>query len=470
MRSCWPDAASTTLCILCSFNPTRPMKPELITAGMLCLLIGVAPDLFAQSRILDLRQQAEVQDAWLERRVAIALPDLMRRADIDLWLVAGREYNEDPVLRTLIPATWLSARRRTILLIHDAGTGQPLETLAVARYDVGTLFRQAWDPAAEPDQWRRTAALIAERNPRRIGINTSANFALADGLTHSEYEGLRAALGEDLGSRLVSAEALAIGWLEKRIPEEMIVYQQICRIAHEIIAEGFSSTAIQPGVTTTEDLVWWFRERVRTLGLNTWFHPSVSLQRADQPVSDHTSEVLRRTRDSGTILPGDLLHVDFGITYLGLNTDTQQHAYVLRAGERQAPDGLIQALAGGNRLQDILTAEFRTGRSGNEILRAALKQAERESITASIYTHPLGYHGHAAGPAIGMWDQQQGVSGTGDYPVYPDTAYSIELYAETPIDGWNRPVRIKLEEDAFFDGESMRYIDGRQKALHLIGH
>ena len=169
------------------------------------------------------------------------------------------------------------------------------------------------------------------------------------------------------------------------------------------------------------------------------------------------------------IQPGDLLHVDFGITYLGLNTDTQQHAYVLRAGETQARDELIAALARGNRLQEILTAEFKTGRTGNEILLAALEQARRESISATIYTHPLGYHGHAAGPTIGMWDQQQGVPGTGDYPLYPDTAYSIELYAETRIDAWQRTVRIKLEEDAFFDGKAMRYIDGRQTALHLIG-
>ena len=445
------------------------MRSECLALTLGALLFGLSPGAEAQSHILDLREQAQLKDAWLERRVAITLPDLMRRADIDLWVVAGREYNEDPLLRTMIPATWLSARRRTVLLIHDTGGEQPLETLAVARYDVGRVFRQSWDPEIEPDQWRHAAALIAERNPRRIGINVSTNFALADGLTHTEYEGLRTALGDALSSRLVSAEALAVGWLETRIPEEMIVYQQICRIAHEIIAEGFSSTAIQPGVTTTEDLVWWFRERVRGLGLDTWFHPSVSVQRADQPTTDHTSEVLRRTQDSGTILPGDLLHVDFGITYLGLNTDTQQHAYVLRAGETQAPDELIAALARGNRLQDILTAEFKTGRTGNEILLAALEQARRESISASIYTHPLGYHGHAAGPTIGMWDQQQGVPGTGDYPLYPDTAYSIELYAETRIDAWQRTVRIKLEEDAFFDGKAMRYIDGRQTALHLIG-
>jgi hypothetical protein len=223
-------------------------------------------------------------------------------------------------------------------------------------------------------------------------------------------------------------------------------------------------------VTTTEDLVWWFRERVRARGLTDWFHPSVSVQRAEVGTTDHRTEVLRRTRDGGPILPGDLLHVDFGITYLGLNTDTQQHAYVLREAENAAPSELADALKVGNRLQDILTGEFTTGRTGNEILRAALEKAAQEGIVASIYTHPIGYHGHAAGPTIGMWDQQQGVPGSGDYPLYPNTAYSIELYAERPIASWNRTVRIKLEEDAFFDGTSVSYIDGRQTELLLIGN
>ena len=172
--------------------------------------------------------------------------------------------------------------------------------------------------------------------------------------------------------------------------------------------------------------------------------------------------------ESDVILPGDLLHVDFGITYLRLNTDTQQHAYVLRPGESDAPDELKIALANGNRLQDILTNNIVEGRTGNEILRMSLNQAKDEGITPSIYTHPIGYHGHAAGTTIGMWDQQDGVPGDGDYPIHPNTAYSIELYAETDIPSWGKPVRIRLEEDAFYDGESTWYIDGRQKALLLI--
>ncbi len=407
--------------------------------------------------ILDMQDRAAVVDRWLEERVRTVLPPLMRREGIDLWLIIGREYNEDPVLKTMLPATWLSARRRTMLLIHDPGGSEPLETLAVARYSVGEVFKQAWDPEAEPDQWRRLAELIEERDPARIGINLSADFALADGLATTEHELLQAALAPELRSRLTSAEGLAIGWLETRTESEMIVYQQICAIAHQIIAEGLSEAVIQPGVTTVADVQWWYRERVRGLKLTSWFHPSVSIQRRGQ--TDAPARVIQ---------PGDLLHVDFGITYLRLNTDTQQHAYVLEPGETEAPAYLTEAFATGNRLQDILTENFVAGRTGNEILAAARAAAVAEGITPSIYTHPIGYHGHAAGPTIGLWDQQGGVPGKGDYPLYPNTAHSIELAAIFELPGFSPPMRIKLEEDAFFDGQSVRYINGRQTRLHLI--
>lgn len=440
------------------------MKIRLVTA----IFLLVNPVLvLSDTGILPMQERAAVIDRWLTHRVQTVLPDLMRRAEIDLWVIISREYNEDPVIRTFLPSTWQSARRRTILLVYDPGAGQPLETLAVARYAVGEMFEKAWDKEEHGEQWARLASLIEERDPQRIGLNYSETFALADGISRTEYDLFREALPSRLRDRIVSAENLAIGWLETRSDQEMAAYPQIVRIAHEILAEGLSESVIQPGVTTTDDIVWWYRDRIRALKLTTWFHPSVSVDRADQPEVDMKT-ALATEDGANIIMPGDLLHVDFGITYLRLNTDTQQHAYILRPGETDAPEGLKRALARGNQLQDILTSNFVTGRSGNEILARSLAQAEDEGITASIYTHPIGYHGHAAGPTIGLWDQQDGVPGRGDYPLYPNTAHSIELYAETPVAAWGKNVRISLEEDAFFDGENTWYIDGRQKALLLV--
>ena len=320
---------------------------------------------------------------------------------------------------------------------------------------------------AQPDQWARLAEVVAERDPRRIAVNRSATFALADGMTHSEFDGMLTALPERFHGRIVSGEPLAIGWLETRIPEEMAVYPHVVKLAQQIIADGFSEAVITPGVTSTEDVEWWYRDRIRALGLTTWFHPSVSVQRAES--GPRSADFSDWGKGDATIRPGDLLHVDFGIAYLGLHTDTQEHAYVLRPGESEAPAGLRAALATGNRLQDLLTDRFAEGRTGNEILASSLAAARAEGIDATIYTHPIGLHGHAAGPAIGMWDQQGGVPGTGDYPLYPATAHSIELNAAVPVPEWDgQTVRIMLEQDAFFDGDHVWYIDGRQTDLHLI--
>ncbi len=415
--------------------------------------------------VLDLKSQGELEDAWLKERMQSVLPEIMRRSEIDMWILISREYNEDPVLKTMLPSNWLSARRTTMLVIYD--NGKELENLACARYDVGEVFKKAWDKEKQPDQWKRLAEIIQERDPKKIAVNRSEHFGLADGISSFHYDKLKEAIGSKYQERLVEGTPLAIGWLETRTDAEMVVYQQVCRIAHQIIAEGFSDQVIQPGVTSTKDVVWWYRERIRELGMTAWFHPTVDVQRLDPGNVEHLRTFSSRP-DQQVIQPGDLLHVDFGITYLGLNTDTQENAYVLRAGETQAPDYLEAAFQKGLRLMDILTDQFKTGRTGNELLAGALKTAKAEGLKPTIYTHPIGYHGHAAGPTIGLWDQQGGVPHRGDYPLYPNTAYSIELNTAVHLPEWKKDIRMMMEEDAFFDGKEVRYIDGRQVELFLI--
>ena len=412
--------------------------------------------------ILTQRDQARVIDELLEDRLRSVLPSLMRREGIDMWVVISREYNEDPVIRTMIPATWFAARRTTMLVIFDRGADKEMEFIAVARYDVGKVFIKEWNPDLQPDQWAQLGKIIEARNPKKIGINKAPSWGHADGLTANDYDNLLKVVSKKNHERIVSAEKLAVAWLETRTEKEMVIYQQICRIAHQIIAEGFSDKVIQPGVTTTEDVVWWYREEIKRLKLDTWFQPSVSVQR------NEPETVTSKRPQPLVILPGDLLHVDFGITYLRLNTDTQQHAYILKSDETEAPEYLRNAFKRGNKLQDILTNNFKAGKTGNQILADSRKQAISAGITPSIYTHPIGFHGHAAGTTIGQWDMQNGVPFTGDYPMHLKTAYSIELNVSVYAIEWKKEVRIQLEEDGYFDETGFRYIDGRQTELILI--
>ena len=412
-----------------------------------------------------LKEQATLIDDMTERRVKQLMPTLMTRTGIDMWLIISREYNEDPVIKTVLPATWLSARRRTILAFIN--TEQGVKAFAVAPYNVGGIFEKAWDKSSQPNQWLALNTLIEKYQPKTIGINESQHWAHADGMVVTDKSELMSHLPSKYKSRIVSAEKLAVGWLETRIDEEIILCKKLVALAHQIIARGFSDDVIEVNQTTTEDLVWWFRQAVEELNLATWFHPSVSIQRSDNEQFDH-EDSFTNGYGNQVIRKGDLLHVDFGLTYLRLNTDTQQHAYVLKQGETKAPNFLSEALASGNKLQDIFTDEFAVGKTGNSVLALSRQKATEAGLKPTIYTHPLGYHGHGAGTTLGMWDAQQGVEGSGEYPLHLNTAYSIELNNATYIKEWGKEIRIMLEEDAYFDDTGVWYLAGRQEKLHII--
>jgi Xaa-Pro aminopeptidase len=413
---------------------------------------------------IDLRTGAEAHDRLLGARLDALIPTLMDRAALDAWVVAAREYNEDPVLQTMLPATWLdTARRRTILLFVRTPDG--VRRMAVARYPVGDAFPSAWDPEAQPDQWARLAELLVEADPARIGVNTSAVFPLADGLSASERASLIEHLPPALAPRIVGADAVAIGWLETRLPGERPSMADACRMSHGYLRRALSDEVVRPGASTTADVEWWLRDTVHAAGHGSWFHPTCTVQRRGGSARDSFAGKPGVT----VIEAGDLVHIDFGIVDGGYCTDQQQHAYVLAPGETRAPGGLVAGMERANRLQDLLMAEFATGRTGNEILRSTRDAAAAGGLDGSIYTHPIGVHGHAAGPTIGLWDNQVRIDGQGDYPVWPSTAYSIELQARVAVPEWDgQVVQLMLEEDAWFDGADCTFLDGRQTDLWLI--
>ncbi|WP_439132098.1 M24 family metallopeptidase [Polaribacter sp.] len=417
--------------------------------------------------ILSEQDRAIKKDELLEDRLTHVLPALMDKANIDMWLLISREYNEDPILKTMLPATWLNARRRTIIVFYRDTAKNTLERLAVARYDIGKSIKSAWDKEKEPNQWKALTEIIKKRNPKKIGINTSTHFALADGLVKTDYDELVENLPEELSSKLVSAEKLGISWIETRTEKELALFRELVKITHNIIDETFSENTIIPGKTSTEDLVWFMRQKVTDLGLATWFHPTIDVQRNKEALKSHI-ESFSKTKDKKIIQKGDLLHCDFGITYIGLNTDCQQHAYVLQDDETEVPQFLKDAFQKGNRVQDILTSTMKSGKTGNEILLTSLAKGKEEGLRPSIYTHPLGKYGHSAGTTIGMWDSQNGVPFNGDYPLQKNTAYAIELNTTVFIKEWNKDIRIMLEEAGFFGDDTFEYVNKRQTAIKPI--
>lgn len=423
-----------------------------------------------------LRDQARIQQQWLELRLERVLPRLMREHGIDMWIIPTREYNEDPVFFSMAAPTTMAARRRTIYVFHDRGPDEGVERIAIGGTSQGGLFDVVRAPQAAdgpagteerraepfgPEQWQLLTPIVEDRDPATIAVNISRTHNYADGLTAGEWEQLQAALGPTYRDRVVRRELLPIQYIEERLPEMLGIYRRMQAVVHELIGIAFSDQVITPGETTTDDVVWWLRQSARDLGLTVWFQPSVSVQRRGVAMNDSTSPVIRR---------GDVLHTDFGITLFRLNTDTQHMGYVLRDGESGPPRGLLDALAVGNRLQDIVLEELVPGRTGNQVLMAARARMREAGIDGTIYSHPVGDHGHGAGPLIGLWDRQGGVPGRGDVPVRPNTWFSIELQATTPVPEWDgQPVRMALEEEALIDSSGeRRWMLRRQEALHLV--
>jgi hypothetical protein len=431
----------------------------------LLLVLAFTVPVFAQPAVLPERARPAAVNAMLQDRLENLLPSLMRETGIDMWLVINREYAEDPVYLTLVPEPTFAARRTSMLVFFDRGAGKGVERLTVSRYPMRGYYEAAWEGGNLDAQWQRLGEVIRERNPKKIGINTSRTWAFGDGLTHGMHERLMAVLDAPLRARVVSAEELAVRWLETRTAKELETYPHVVALARSVIREAFSEKVITPGVTTTDDVAWYIRERYAELGLPIWFMPDVDLQRAGVACADTSAFCA----EEGVILRGDVLHTDVGITYLRLNTDTQEMGYVLRLGEDDVPAGLKKALAAGNRWQDLLTREFAVGRTGNEILAAAKAASEKENLRASIYTHPLGFFGHAPGPTIGMWDNQGPTPLTGDWKMRANTGYAIEGNVRVAVPEWDgQTVQIKLEQSAVFDGKTLRYLAGRQTEWHVV--
>jgi len=420
-----------------------------------------------------LREQAAIQQQWLRYRLDSVLPGLMRKHGVSMWVIPMREYNEDPVFWALVSPTTFFARRRTIYVFSDRGADRGVERLALGGASQGGVYeayhaRETIDSSIgrRPElvgqaQWDLLRRVIEERDPPTIAVDISHTHAFSDGLSAGEWEQLQAALPEQHRPRVVRAEDLALEYQEIRAPGMLPVYRRMMEIVWGIIDTAFSNRVITPGKTSTDDVAWWMRQRVNDLGFGTWFHTDVDVQRPGIDLSDSSGVVIQR---------GDVLHCDFGLTALGLNTDTQHMGYVLRREERRVPEGLQQALRNSNRLQDLLLAEMTPGRTGNAVLAAALAQMRAAGLNGTIYMHPIGDRGHGAGPLIGLWDHQEGVPGRGDVQLVANSWFSIELQATTPVAEWHeQPVRSAQEEDAELsvDGQ-MRWILRRQTEFHVV--
>jgi Xaa-Pro dipeptidase len=445
------------------------MKNIIIT---LLLLIVLTPAAAAQNRsneaippmpkLLSQRDQADVREQWLRKRLGSLLLPMMKRHGIEMWIVVNEEFHSDPVTPHITPPIPIVGRRDLFVFIDR---GERIERVAVLRYaeerlkNHYTILLPARDKFGE-----ELKKLVDGRNPKTIALNMGGTRGQQSGLTHDGYKFLADALGPENEKKFVSAADLLTEFFDTRLPEELEHYRTAVLATDVITRRAFSSEVIKPGRTTVGDVRWWMLQQLNDIGVDTWFQPDLRVQRPTAP-TEATGQFLSTADEAVVLMPGDLIHVDFGLNYMGLSTDWQKHAYILKPGEKDAPVGLKAALKNTNRLQDILFQVARAGMTGSAVYEVAMAEAKKEGINAMIYSHPLGTHGHGLGPSIDF----RGNIGGGANKILPGSYMSIELNTSTNVPQWNNQrVTIMAEDDAYMTDTGYKFFRPRQTEFYLV--
>jgi Xaa-Pro dipeptidase len=413
-------------------------------------------------KLLSQRQQMDVREQWLQNRLGSLLLPMMKRHGLEMWIVVNEEFKSDPITEHIVPPIPMVGRRDMFIFIDR---GERLERIAMVRYDEERLKNHYRMVMPARDKFgEELRKLVDERNPRTIGLNIGGSRGQQSGLSYDSYRFLAEALGAENEKKFTSAAALLTEFFDTRLPEELEHYRAAVLATDVITRRAFSNEVVTPGRTTAGDVRWWMMQQVNELGLTIWFQPDIRIQR-HRAQTETTGPFLSTANESEVIQRGDLIHVDFGLNYMGLSTDWQKHAYVLKAGERSAPAGLTAALKNTNRLQDILFSVARAGMTGTEVYEKTMAEAKRQGIEAMIYSHPIGTHGHGLGPSIDF----RGNIGGGGNKIIPGSYMSIELNTSTAVPEWGgQKVTIMAEDDAVMTPDGYQFIRPRQTELYLI--
>lgn len=413
-------------------------------------------------KLLAQREQAEAQEMWLKKRLGSLMLPMMKRHGVEMWIVVNEEFHTDPVTPHITPMIPIVGRRDVFVFIDQ---GERIERVALVRYAEERLknhYRMVL-PARDKfgDELRK---LVDGRNPKTIALNIGGTRGQQSGLTFDGYRFLADALGPENEKRFISAADLLTEFFDTRLPEELEHYRTAVLATDIITRRAFSNEVVKPGKTTAGHIRWWMLQQLNDIGVDTWFQPDIRIQRKAVETGT-TSQFLSTASESDIIMPGDLIHVDFGLNYMGLSTDWQKHAYVLKPGEKDAPAGLKAALKNTNRLQDIIFNVARPGMTGAEVYEASMAECKKQNINCQIYSHPIGTHGHGLGPSIDF----RGLVGGGGNKILPGSYESIELNTSTNVPEWNNQrVTIMAEDDAHMTPTGYKFFRPRQTAFYLI--
>ena len=417
--------------------------------------------------LLPWSQQIAVRESWLTKKHAMLLP-MMRRYNIGMWIVVNEEFHDDPVLPFVAPPRPYTGNRDIFVFI-DAGAGG-LKKFAITGYTEENLARVFDAPFTEP---RPPAATLRDLHqtykPATIGLGIRGTRGQTRGLGYDAYRFLAETLGPAAESTFVSAADLVQEYLDTRLSEEMPHYTAAVAVTEAIVRRALSNAVITPGTTTVGDVRRALYDMLGAAGVRTWFQPDMRVQRATGEVATSRG-FLAVAPESTVLLPGDVVHIDFGISYMGFDTDWQKMAYILKPGERDAPAGLKVAMRNANALQDaLMLRQARPGRTGGAVFTGTMADMKAQGIEAMIYSHPLGNHGHGLGTSIDFRSPLRSDTTALNARLRLGSYQSIELNAATPVPEWGgKKLFIMFEDCAYLTENGYRFFRPRQEQFYLV--
>lgn len=406
-------------------------------------------------KIKSTREQNEIKDICLKERLELIVPKVLKESKADMWIVASKEYHEDLVFDSLTPASYLTARRITMLVFVKAGNEVKRLSLSMPDGALNSYYPQYWK-FGEEEQMEALNRLLVEYDPQNIAINISEDHTYADGLSYGLYQTFLKEIKAPYNERFMVDAMIPIKTMEIRTPTEFTLYPELMSLAFSVIEEAFSLKVIEPGKTTCQDVEYFMMDRVTQSGLQYWFSPTIDLQR-----EGHDGIIY-----DGVIEKGDLLHCDFGIKYLNLCSDTQRLAYVAKDEDEDVPQWMKDGFKVNNRFQDIVGECMADGKSGNDVLVDALNKAHEEGIDACLYSHPCNIYGHGPGTTIGLWNNQNPIPIRGDILMSYDTVYALELNIKYIYEGIQ--YTICSEETVSFTKDGLTFLYPNRDKIYFI--
>lgn len=424
-------------------------------------------------RLLSVREQFDLRTRWLEERHRLLLP-MMRMHGVGMWIVMNEEFHNDPLTEHVAPPLTYVSRRDAHVFVDGGDAG----LLRYSNYWRPTsTYARFFQPLPAPRSDRGTSditiglrELVSRTQPKTIALAISGNRGQDGGLSKDSYDLIVAAIGPEFAARIIPAAPLIEEYLDTRLADELEHYRTLVTATDVLAQRALSNEVITPGKTTAADVGWWFADQVARLGVGAapWFEVHTAVQRFDATTGKMIPYV-HPAPDSLVFQPGDVIHLDCGFNYLGFASDWQKVAYILRPGETDVPPGLKIALLNGNRTQDALRTAARPGMTGYEVAQATVTALSGSDFTPSIYSHPIGTHGHGVGPSINARGSILAGPPAWDSKLRLGSYRSIELSATSKIPEWNNgALIIPFEDDAVLTASGYQWFRPPQTRWYLI--